>query len=297
MSETQAKEIASAAAASPSSEPELLGIAETEGVQTLRQRCAEVRAAATPDELARYDRIHRSRSLRHWSDGEGAFCLQGRFTPDAGAVLLAALEPYKEKVFAEARKDGRKESYEAYAADALVEMACHVRGCKQQPSSATRGPGALVRVLVDHKALERGEVNPGETCVIEGIGPIPVATAKALASDAVMAALSTDGTEINKVTHCGRQVTARQRTALEVRDKKCVVPGCEARHHLQIDHVVEWNDTRHTKLSELARLCSHHHYLKTYKGWVLSGGPEAWRFDPLDVARAAVRERNRRILR
>ncbi len=284
LSEVQAKEIASAAAASPTAEHELLGVAEKEGVQTLRERCAQVRAAAVPDELAHYDKIHRSRYLRHWSDAEGAFRLEGRLTPDAGAVVVAALEPYKERIFAEARKQGRRESYDAYAADALVEVARHARSCKQQPAGMS-APGAVVKVLVDHKALERGHTQAGETCVIEGIGPIPVATANALASDAVIAALSYNGTDIGKVTHLGRQVTARQRTAIETRDRKCVVPGCENRHHLQIDHVTGWTTTHHTKLSELARLCPHHHYLKTYKGWVLSGGPGAWRFDPPEVAR------------
>jgi hypothetical protein len=92
----------------------------------LRERCARVKAAAC-DESTRHEALHRRRQLRHWTDPEGAFRLDGRLTPESGAVVLAALEPYKERIFSQARKNGYKESYEAYAADALVEMAEHVR--------------------------------------------------------------------------------------------------------------------------------------------------------------------------
>ena len=278
LSEVQAKEIASAAAADPSSEQKLLGVASSDGVATLREQCARVKAAATNDENGRYNKIHRSRYLRHWSDAEGAFRLDARLTPDAGAVVVAALERLKDKIFKEARKQGRREPYNAYAADALVEMAKHAR--TSNASGSRRSPGTLVRILVDHDALERGHTQNGERCEIEGIGPIPVATATALAQDSILAALSSDGTDIYTVTHLGRRVTARQRTALEVRDPCCVVAGCEVRDHLEIAHVTGRREGGPTKLDNLARLCPWHHHLKTYKGWVLSGGPGRWRFDP-----------------
>ena len=282
LSEVQVKEIASAAAADPGAEQKLLGIASSDGVATLREQCARVRAAASNDENARYDRIHRERYLRHWSDAEGGFRLDARLTPDAGAVVVAALEPLKEKIFRDARKQGRREPYNSYAADALVELAKHARSSdgNANGNGARKSPGTLVRVLVDHDALERGYTQDGERCEIEGIGPIPVATAKALAQNSFLAALTSDGTDIYKVTHLGRTVTARQRTALEVRDPSCVVGGCDVRHHLEIDHVTGRREGGPTKLANLARLCPHHHHLKTYKGWVLSGGPGKWRLDP-----------------
>jgi hypothetical protein len=277
LSEVQSKEIASAAAASPSAEKELLEVARTEGVGTLKQQCARIKAAATPDEAQRYERIFKSRYLRHWSDAEGAFRLDARLTPDAGAKVVAALEPFKERVFKEARKQGRRESYDAYAADALVDMAQHTRDCHKTPSRKV--PGTLVRVLVDHKALKRGRTKPGEVCEIEGVGPIPVLTAQAMAQDSILAALVTDGVDIQAVSHMGRNVTARQRTALEIRDPCCVVPGCDVRDYLEIDHITERKHHGPTKLANLGRLCPWHHYLKTYKGYVLSGGPGNWRFE------------------
>lgn len=282
LSESQTKEIASAAAESPPAEKELLGVAAREGMATLKQRCARVKAAAGKDERARYDAIRRRRYLRHWCDAEGAFRLDARLTPDAGAVVVAALEPFKERVFTTARKQGRREPYDAYAADALVAMAEHARTCDHTPSR--KAPQTLVRVLVDHRALTREHSEPGEICEIEGVGPIPALTAKALAQDSILAALVTDGVDIQAVSHMGRKVTARQRTALEVRDPCCVVPGCDVRDHLEIDHITGVTEHGPTKLTNLGRLCPWHHYLKTYKGFRLLGGPGKWRFEPPEGA-------------
>jgi hypothetical protein len=69
---------------------------------------------------------------------------------------------------------------------------------------------------------------------------------------------------------------ARLRTAVLARDATCVVPGCEVRRGLQIDHVVPLSEHGPTRLDNLARRCSWHHYLKTHQGWRLSGGPGSW---------------------
>jgi len=261
LSEAQAKEVASAGAACPSSEGELLDTAATESVAGLRERCAQIRAAALSDERERYHRIHARRRLRHWSDPDGAFRLDALLTPDGGAAVLAALEPVTEAIFKEARQAGRREPYEAYKADALVAVAAHSRDCDAAPERS--GPAALVHVVVDHGALTRGSVRAGETCEIPGVGPIPAATAGALASDAILAALVADGSDVTKVCNLGRTIPARLRSALMARDRKCVVPGCDARHHLQIDHIRPLSEGGLTRLANLSRLCPYHHYLKT----------------------------------
>ncbi|MDQ3783694.1 MAG: 13E12 repeat family protein [Actinomycetota bacterium] len=223
LSEAQTKEVAAAAAADPAAEKELLECADRDSLTALRERAAKVRAAAVSDEAERYELVHKRRWLRHWSDPDGAFRLDARLTPDAGTAVLAALEPSRERLLAEARAAGRREPHEAYAADALVAVAGHVRDCDTEPERT--GPGALVHVLVDHKALTRGHVEGAESCEIAGVGPIPAATARALASDSILSVLVTDGTDIKTVSHPGRTIPARLRTALLARDRKCVVPG------------------------------------------------------------------------
>lgn len=141
-------------------------------------------------------------------------------------------------------------------------------------------PPATITVLIDLAALRRGWTEPGETCVIDGIGPVPLAAARTLMADAFWAAVTKDGIDIRKVVHLGRDPTAAQHTALMVRDRTCAVPGCSTTKGLEIDHVTGWVPTYHTTLDELARLCSHHHDLKSYDGWTLTGHPGAWQFQP-----------------
>jgi hypothetical protein len=147
-----------------------------------------------------------------------------------------------------------------------------------------RSPGgrtpATVIVRIDHAALVRGARTADECCEIDGIGPVPISTVRAMMTDAFLAAVVTDGIDIHSVVHLGRAVTATQRTALVVRDPTCVVPGCDVRRGLEIDHVEGWSATRVTTIDALARLCHHHHFQKTYEGWKLCGRPGRWRWLP-----------------
>ena len=166
-------------------------------------------------------------------------------------------------------REGRREPYQAYAADALVALA---RG-------EEAGPRAAVAVRVDHSARVRGHTEAGEVCDIAGIGPIPVATARALANDGVLKVVVTKGVDVVAVAHAGRTIPAHLRTALEARDPRCVIPGCDVRDRLEIDHLLAFAEGGPTSLDNLARICHRHHYLKTHQGWVLGGGPGAWTWD------------------
>ena len=275
LSEAQAQEITSAAAANPKSEEKLLSAASREGLKGLKDESARVRAAALPDEAERHERIRRGRRLRHWTDPDGAFRLEARLTPEDGATVLAALEPIKERVFERARKEGRREPYEAYAADAFVELA---HGTTSGAGSR-RGPRGVVHVRVDHRALVRGAVEADEVCEIPGVGPIPVSTARAVAEDAWICALVTDGSDIKAVSSMKRRIPARLRRAVEERDQTCAVPGCDVRQPLQIDHTIPVHEKGPTRLDNLDRLCPWHHYLKTHRGYRLNGpreGPRTW---------------------
>ena len=135
---------------------------------------------------------------------------------------------------------------------------------------------ATVIVRIDLAALRRGRAQGGEWCEIDGLGPIPVETARELMDDAFIAAVLTDGTDIRSVLHLGRRPTAEQRTALLARDPVCAIPGCGSRDRLETDHVEDWSTTRVTRLDALARLCHHHHRQKTVGDWTLEGRPGAW---------------------
>lgn len=264
LSEIQAAEIAAAASAHPQSEGELLEAAECETVAALRDRCREVRASAQSDEDS-CERIRRGRFLRHWTDPDGAVRLNGRFAPDDGARLIASVQARAERLQTEARRAGQREPADAYAADAIVGFA-----------SGERPPHSVVHVEVDRAALERGRVEPGERCVIRGVGPVPIAVARRMARNGLVKIIERDGVEVTRVAHAGRTIPAHLRTALEARDPTCVVPGCEMRIGLEIDHIVPLAEGGLTRLDNLARLCRFHHGEKTHRGWRLEGGPGRW---------------------
>ena len=93
LSLTQVDAIADAATADPAAEEELLERAAHDGVRGLRAACARVKAAACTDEAAQYERIRAARSLRTWTDADGAGRIDIRGPVDATAKVMAALEP------------------------------------------------------------------------------------------------------------------------------------------------------------------------------------------------------------
>jgi hypothetical protein len=275
LSEAQARAIAEVASDMPHAQEQLLEAAGKLSLQGLREECRQVRAAGSVDEDTRHRRVHRGRYLRSWMDKDGAVRLSVRLTADEGARLLAEVDRRRDDMVVDAVKGGWFESLEAHRVDALVDLA--------RPDSATAsGPEAMIHVLVDHEALVRGHTVAGETCEIPGIGPIPVSVARRLGEDAILKVLLTKGVEIVAVAHGGRTIPAHLRTALEVRDPKCIVPRCDVRRRLEIDHTGSWARTRDTSLENSARLCKWHHYQKTFLGYSYRGGPGTWQWIPPD---------------
>jgi len=148
-----------------------------------------------------------------------------------------------------------------------------------------RSPTCSVMVRVDLSALLRGHAVEGELCEIDGQGPIPVPMARDMANDSFLRLVFHRAGDIRAVSHLGRTINRTLRTALAHRDRMCVVPGCGVHFGLEIDHVIPVADDGPTEIDNLALLCSHHHFLKTYEGWTLTrvgtkadGTPE-WSFE------------------
>jgi hypothetical protein len=150
-----------------------------------------------------------------------------------------------------------------------------------------RPPSCSVMVRVDLDALLRGTVRPGEVCEIDNQGPVPVAMARDMANDSFLRFVFHQAGDIRAISHFGRTINRHLRTALAHRDRCCVVPGCGVSYGLEIDHIQEFARGGPTELANLALVCHHHHYLKTYEGWTLErmgteadGTPE-WSFTPM----------------
>ncbi len=278
LSEVQVDVIASAATADPGAEASLLRSAATDGVKGLKRACARVEAAASKDQAERYERARVGRYLRQRriSDVEGLIEMRGPI--DVTARVIAALGPIEQDLFDDARGSGRRELPETLAFDALARMADDSATVAVE-SSGRRAPATVV-YRIDHSAFSRDTTGPGEVCEIVGIGPVPVFVVQKLAADAILKALITDGTDVRSVSHLGRTIPARLRTALEELQPECVIAGCHVDRHLEIDHDTPVCEGGRTEIENLNRVCHHHHDQKHAEHLRIVGEGTAKRFVP-----------------
>ncbi len=123
LSVEQTSAIVGAACVDPAAERKLLEAATRSPLAELHEQCARTKATALTDPEVRRARIHQRRSLRSYTDAEGEWHLHCQNNPEVGARIMAALDPFHEAIFRQARSEGRREAPAAYAADALAEMA------------------------------------------------------------------------------------------------------------------------------------------------------------------------------
>jgi hypothetical protein len=270
LSNRQAELVADAAAQDPESESDLLDAARCQSIGELRETCGRMKAAADPDPEARYRRIHRNRRLCQGTDADGAWTLHMRGPVDAGAGLNAVLGPVIDEMFRTARAEGRRESREAYAFDAMCELVRRATTPAAPPKQPN--PKYLGLLRIDFQSLVRGKVeDDDELCEITGLGPIPVSVARELLGESILKLVITKGVDVAHVTHLGRGPTVAQEIALRWRSPQCVAQGCY-RTDIEHDHRIDWTITHHTRLDELEPLCRHHHRLKTRRRWALVEG-------------------------
>jgi hypothetical protein len=287
----QAQTIADAATCDPTAEERLLGLAGVMSLSELRTECGRTKAAADPDAEARYKRIHRERRLRRYRNDDGAWCLSGRGTIDAGAEFSIVLDAIGDEIFRNAYESGARESRDAYLFDALMEMgrrAWHYAhhtphesktdGDADAPKPPTKprrkqGVNPRYRALlrIDVPALVRGHVEGEETCDIPGWGSVPVSVARDLLGDALLHVVLTHGKQVINVTTSARAPNLPQRLALLWNGLQCSRLGCP---HLatEIDHRKPVADGGPTNIANIDGLCSHDHDLKTRFGWALLPG-------------------------
>jgi hypothetical protein len=285
LSPTQAHEVTSGATADPAAEATLLGTARQGSVPELRRQAKKVRAAATnTEDKAR--RAHERRDLASGVDedeGEGWIHLRG---PKAViAAMLALLEPWIQAEFAKARREGRRERRGAYGFDAFgaaLRFAAAARaGGTVRPDHPVGAP-ATILARVDVTALRRGHTIAGETCEIDGLGPVSVEDLRQLLPQAGIDLIVTNGLDVFNVTHLGRRANSRQQVVLDWIGTECSRLGCSATRHLQVDHRIDWAKVKVTELANLDVYCPHDHALKTYEGWALVAGTGKRRMVPPD---------------
>jgi len=256
LSDTQAAAVSDAAHADPRAEARLVDKAGQTDLRGLNDECRKVKAAADPDPDATNRRIHNERFFRHGHDVDGALTGSFRITPQAGADVLAAFAPFREAIFKQARAEGRRESFEAIDADALVAMAVAAAGGSAAPAGGPKD----VYVVADLQALR-----DGGSCEMDG-APVPASIVREIleGGDAFLIGVLKHGVDVQKVVRWGRYVPAEVRDALLIRDGfRCSYPGCSQKARLQRDHLQPYSKNGPTSLTNLQLLCPFHHKLKT----------------------------------
>lgn len=273
----QAAVVTDAALLDPTVAPELLAEAGRTSLAGLRAVAGARMAAQRGEEAARERerRLAARRFCRVSPLASGGVRLEALLPSEEGAAVNGALGAAGDEQWRAARAAGRPLSMDQARADALVAL------CTGRTDTDARPAPPEVVVTVDAAALVKGAAEAGEVCVIEGVGPVPVATARGLLGEALLTLCVTEGEDVRTVTSTTRVVPTRVRKALALRDPACVVPGCSRTRHLEIDHWrLDFSRGGLTALDNLCRLCAPHHRLKTRTGWRLEGGPRRWRWLP-----------------
>ena len=87
---------------------------------------------------------------------------------------------------------------------------------------------------------------------------------------AALAALMFDTRMPLDVGRTQRTATPAQRRALAVRDRGCIIPGCQVpAEACQTHHLVEWADGGETSVSNMASLCWAHHRQVDLRMWTI----------------------------
>jgi len=277
ISPSRAKEAARAAEVAPEKAAEIARAAKKLDSHEFRKFITKTRSegSSAEEEKARYERIRKSRYLRIWPDSDGSCRIDGRLCPDDGALLKAALEPFRKAAFEEARKSGKYEPQGAYLADALVEMARSSGGSGSDSGGVVRH----LRIRADLGAVIRGHAEPGETVELPGVDlPLPVQKVREVLGDAITDLVITDGQDVRAVVTNSRRVTKALLIAIEERDQTCAVMGCHIKEPLERHHWIEdFSKNQTTSLNGIVRLCPAHHDDVTYRGCKLQGGHGNWR--------------------
>jgi hypothetical protein len=214
-------------------------------------------------------RRHASRSLQVYQDEDGMLVVRGRLEPEAGAVLLKALEAARETLYQRTRREAAAR-FEDTSGDAP--LADPPTPAQQRADSLTLlaetalhhelDPGApgeryQVVVHVDAAVLADPE-QPGQSVLEDGVR-VSAEGARRLACDASRVVMRHDPEgHLLEVGARTRTIPPALRRALHHRDRHCRFPGCGLPFG-QGHHLRHWAQGGPTTLGNLALLCRRHH--------------------------------------
>ncbi|GAA0619605.1 HNH endonuclease signature motif containing protein [Sporichthya brevicatena] len=279
--------------ATPESEASLVEIAVSCTGAQLEELARGMRRAGTRDEV---NARHARRSVS-WSWAEdGSLELKGRFSPEDGAVIVAALEAARDNLpdptpgEAGADDNASAETFSGTPADEHGPAAYPKRVTTQRNADAmlvlaetllasgpAPAPGGARHSVMIHTDLDALTDTVGEESAgrIENGPELHPETVRRLCCDSgavIVAHHNTEGERSGRkrwatgrrgtwmdVGRRTRTIPAALRHALHLRDGGCRFPGCTETRFVDAHHVLWWSWGGPTALWNLVLLCRRHH--------------------------------------
>ncbi len=284
--------------ARPDTEKELLDLGKAGTASQVERVVRAWRRIDRTLEAREDDLRNASSCLTAHVDENCMFVIRGSLVPEAGEVLMKALEAAGDKLYGE--QAGLQEDRPPAGkvrADALAlvaesalkgrldpgssgdryQVVVHVReeelGSRQCEATGCgcgvpAGTSRAVEVGGSAGPRTNGHVPAGTPAASAGVGAwvgdshirVFAETARRIACDAGKVVMRERSGQILSVGRKTRTIPPPIRRALEFRDQGCRFPGCTSRH-CDAHHIEHWADGGETKLSNLVLLCRRHHRL------------------------------------
>ena len=207
-------------------------------------------------EAAEADAQHlRERRYLHVSPTlENLVRIDGQLDPEAGQTLLDALRSITDPAQldpSDTRSPGQRR------ADALTQMARDHLAHGDSPVSGGLRP--QVTITASYETLTG--LADGAGCHTEDCGPLSPETLRRILCDAEVIPVVLDGDSLPlDIGRAKRTAPWWLRKLLNIRDKGCVIPGCQTRpRYCDAHHVIHWLFGGKTRLENLCLLCARHH--------------------------------------
>ncbi|MGY4719870.1 DUF222 domain-containing protein [Naumannella huperziae] len=232
-------------------------------------------------------RAQQARSLTFADDGHGSIRFRGRLPQLDGEALVAVVDAYATRDASVAARDplaAELSSPEQRRADGLAAMVQHIQGCAAAPGAGGDRPRLVVTIAhdellaqvrhevdahgvdahgVDAHGVDDHRIGGTRAESLRTGARISAAALRRLACDCDLLPVVLGGA--GQPLDVGREhrlVTGPVRAALTVRDRGCVMPGCDRPpERCEAHHIVPWQAGGPTSLANLVLLCRHHHGL------------------------------------
>lgn len=175
-----------------------------------------------------------------WGVGDdGKFRLTLELDPLSGMTIDAALREARDRLIQAGHRD-------VTDADAVVEMA-------QRSLDNIESPQRRERFRINAHLRTNG------TCTDDHGTTLPDALRRYITCDGLMSPLFIHGAIPISVGRTQRMIPLRTRRVVLLRDQGCRVPGCTITHHIEVHHIIHWEDHGPTDTWNLIALCPRHH--------------------------------------